>query len=576
MTGTVMKPEGPSNRVLSRIRLESALLDMRSEALIDLARLALASFTLLAIYLDPTQPARHATAAYGILTAYLAYAIVLVWTTQYRRADHVMQAAFHLIDIATFGILMHLTQGPTSPFFIFFTFAMLAATLRWHGRGAIATACILVTLLLVLSVADDGVLDSGADDDEINSVIRRGAYLFVTGVMLAYFGSFREWSRETLTRLAAWPPQATQISDFPPLNHVLAHAAGVLRARRMLLVAEDSEEPFTLVGFWADGVCDYQRLPPRAYGSLVAPQLEQAIFMIRDLETSVPIVEGGPAQFESPPLDPALVEDFAIRRVVTAPFEGTRFCGRVFILEPDRLSKDLLSLANIVAARVGIELENHGLTQELAAGAAASERVRLARDMHDGVLQMLSAASLKLRALADEQRGEQAARILEVRAILADQQRRVRAFVDEALLQRPTNPEDFVLKNEFGRRMADVGRDWGCETSVEVTPPGAAVTRALGVQVSSILMEAAANAARHGGAKRVTARLELTSATLQVQITNDGHPLSNLNGKFDESMLQAQGAGPRSIRARVAEAGGLFTLSSNENGVSFLIELPLT
>ena len=100
----------------------------------------LCGLSLLTVSLDPTQPSQDATGAVFTLTLYLALAAILVALTRYRFLSPRLCGAIHVADIAIISVLLFLTDGPTSPFFVFFTFVLLAATLRWQWQAVIATA----------------------------------------------------------------------------------------------------------------------------------------------------------------------------------------------------------------------------------------------------------------------------------------------------------------------------------------------------------------------------------------------------------------------------------------------------
>src|SRR5215211_4122187 len=99
----------------------------RADRIIALGRVALAGAALFAIWLDPAQPTRHQELTYALLAGYTAYALVVAGLALGR----------HVLDLLVFAALMYLTEGPTSPFFVLLTFAMLSATLRWQWQGAV-------------------------------------------------------------------------------------------------------------------------------------------------------------------------------------------------------------------------------------------------------------------------------------------------------------------------------------------------------------------------------------------------------------------------------------------------------
>src|SRR5687768_17167338 len=103
----------------------------RSGRVIALGRLVLAAVFLLAIRLDPTQPSHFENGTYPILAAYLAWAaayLAITWNNWW--LERRLALAAHIVDIAMFGIMVYLTEGYTSPFFTFFVFILLSATIK--------------------------------------------------------------------------------------------------------------------------------------------------------------------------------------------------------------------------------------------------------------------------------------------------------------------------------------------------------------------------------------------------------------------------------------------------------------
>src|SRR5207244_1018734 len=69
--------------------------------------------------------------------------------------------------------------------------------------------------------------------------------------------------------------------------------------------------------------------------------------------------------------------------------------------------------------------------------AATEERVRLSRDLHDGVLQSLTGAALKLETaqrLLDKQPAAARQRLAEIQHLIADEQRNLRFFIRDGTL----------------------------------------------------------------------------------------------------------------------------------------------
>jgi hypothetical protein len=110
---------------------------VRVEWLMAGTRVALAGGALLATVIDPQtyNPYPVVTSVIGMYFAYSLAMLALVWApVRFARGSRL---AVHLFDFAIFSILIVASDGATSPFFVYFTFLLICATLRWQMRGTI-------------------------------------------------------------------------------------------------------------------------------------------------------------------------------------------------------------------------------------------------------------------------------------------------------------------------------------------------------------------------------------------------------------------------------------------------------
>jgi hypothetical protein len=103
---------------------QGAMLTSRAERLVAGGRVVLATFSLLAIYIDPTEPAKYRELTYSLLVAFVLYALgVALWTWPRLTQGRTWTIATHLADMLFFTVLIYFTEGPVSPFFLYFVFA---------------------------------------------------------------------------------------------------------------------------------------------------------------------------------------------------------------------------------------------------------------------------------------------------------------------------------------------------------------------------------------------------------------------------------------------------------------------
>ena len=95
----------------------------RAERLIAVGRFVLASSSLVAVFLEPSTPAVHQQTTYTLLAIYTAYALATV-ALSWRRSIPSLpwRLASHALDLVLFSAFVYLTEGPASPFFLYFVF----------------------------------------------------------------------------------------------------------------------------------------------------------------------------------------------------------------------------------------------------------------------------------------------------------------------------------------------------------------------------------------------------------------------------------------------------------------------
>lgn len=529
--------------------LRSAILDSRymsdPEWLIGLGRLVTAAFAFIAIYFDPTQPARLADEARLLTVGYVLFSLFALIPIRWP-LDSRIHLLTHAVDILVLDWLLRLTDQLTSPFFAFFHFTLLAATIRWGMMGALGAAVALEILLLLIGIPamQDGV-------SQLNVMIMRSTYFLVAAFMLGYFGAYRNRSRYRLTRLAAWPRVKPGSPNDEWLDIILSHAREVLGAGKLIVVWQDIAQDTGVAAICAPDTLKVTTVsdPARWNRIIAAPGSGMS---------------GGRPAFAA-----ALEQLFdeaqtpTIRTLSSAPFAGARYRGRLFVLNARYRHDEIDTLAQIIASRISAELEHNALARQLAMTARTEERVRLARDMHDSVLQDLTAAGLKLKA-ASRAGGPQALQLMnESAAIIVDQQRRIRHFVEGT---RAIEPED-GSHDALARYIDQLERRWECEIRLTTRPDKLRIPEQISDDVAQMISEATSNAVRHGEATRVDLSLALEDGVLQLGIADNGRGVR----EGDAGDMTK----PLSLAARVADRSGRLSVTRRRPGFALMIELPV-
>jgi len=206
------------------------------------------------------------------------------------------------------------------------------------------------------------------------------------------------------------------------------------------------------------------------------------------------------------------------------------------------------------------------------------ERVRLARELHDGVLQSLSAAAPQLGAMSrliDVDPGAARDRLKDIEKLITEEQRELRHWIRKlqpAMAPSIATGADLAAALEKLRQRAEW--QWGVRVELVVDSRGA-VPRLLADEIYRIVQEALTNAGRHARASRirVVVKLGIGGAPVRIGVADDGCGFA-LRGRYDLAQMMEKQIGPRSLRDRVATLRGGFVLSSGLSGSQLDISLP--
>jgi signal transduction histidine kinase len=234
-------------------------------------------------------------------------------------------------------------------------------------------------------------------------------------------------------------------------------------------------------------------------------------------------------------------------------------------------------LVEMFAIHAGIAIENARLHDLVGRLAVVDERDRIAKDLHDGIIQAIYAVGLSLEMipdLLDEPTGREEAvsrvdrAIDSLNLVIAD----IRSYIRQ--LRTATGPEDPV------EALARLGEELGMHSVIDLDvdlDEGAPLLRDLSPDRRSDLLfiarEALSNVARHSNASRVSLVLDRAGDDLELRIEDNGRgmdpSLPRVRG-FDGSH---QGLG--NMEDRAIAMGGRFQIASgNPSGTRIIVRVP--
>jgi signal transduction histidine kinase len=209
-----------------------------------------------------------------------------------------------------------------------------------------------------------------------------------------------------------------------------------------------------------------------------------------------------------------------------------------------------------LASAAGIAVENARLHARVQRLTVAADRERIARDLHDTVIQRLFATALALQSsLPLAENPDLRDRLEAAISDLDDTIRQVRTTIFS--LEPPSMAERGVRARVL-EVCADAARSLGFEPEVRfVGVIDRRVSDALASQLLSTLREALTNVARHAGASQTEVELAVAD-DLYLRVMDDGVGSAGTE--------PSTGNGLRNMAERAESLGGSFTLATRPGG----------
>ena len=233
------------------------------------------------------------------------------------------------------------------------------------------------------------------------------------------------------------------------------------------------------------------------------------------------------------------------------------------------------SIARDITERKRAESELQRLQQL----AAARERTRLARDLHDNVLQSLAVAGLNLEAAVQGLKVDPdvaSEQLRGVQDLIVQEQRELRSFIDELKLATLVPVEiDFKFGYLLQQLAKTVEQQWHLRVELKMDGLDALLPAVLAREIYQIIREGLVNAARHSHAWVVEVDLQADDHNVRITVSDNGCGFP-FRGHYDDAALTSMGLGPAVIKSRVASLGGTLNIDSSDSGARLEVTLPLS
>ena len=202
------------------------------------------------------------------------------------------------------------------------------------------------------------------------------------------------------------------------------------------------------------------------------------------------------------------------------------------------------------------------------------ERRRVARELHDGAGQLLTALSMNIAAVVEEKGklSREVARSVEENRSLIDQA--ISEIRTISYLLHPPLLDEVGLKSALSEYVHGFGQRSHISVSLEFPSDLDRLPRDVELSLFRIVQECLTNIHRHSGSATARVSLWHTPGEIRLEVADEGR---GIDPQIQESFFagRSTGVGLQGMRERVRQIGGALEIQSDGKGTTVQVFLPI-
>ena len=278
--------------------------------------MAFALVAVVVIQLNPERADRFPELSSFSLITFFLYSLAIVrFTWRGRLPSSPMSILLTVLDIVWIAVIVFSTGGTRTPFFFYYTFPVITASIRWGLKGSVPVALAGVFLYGVVRLSLAG--ESMASPIGIDVLLVRSLYLILLGCIFGYISEFERQQNQRLLALSKTAGEVAALHERRRINFELHD--GILQSLATLILRLETcrrrfpesqrdlaEEFQSLEDLTRDSMKQIRQFlsgrqtTPLVAGTLLEKLREEARFLHDGMGLDV-ILESEPEDLELPP-----------------------------------------------------------------------------------------------------------------------------------------------------------------------------------------------------------------------------------------------------------------------------------
>ena len=289
---------------------------LRRERAVAWLRVAFAAVAVFVIQLNPERVALFPELSFISLSSFFLYSLVVLYLAWHNKlTSSSLGIVTNSLDVVWIAVIVFSTGGSRTPFFFYYSFPVITASIRWGLKGSLPVALVGVTLYVVvrLSLAAETMGKPVGTD----ILLVRSMYLIVLAGIFGYISEFERKQNQRLLTLSKTAGEVAALQERRRINFELHD--GILQSLATLILRleacgkrlpesqkEMADELRSLEELSRDSMKQIrqflsgQQSNPLVAGTLIEKLREEARFLRDGMGLDV-IIESDPEDLELPP-----------------------------------------------------------------------------------------------------------------------------------------------------------------------------------------------------------------------------------------------------------------------------------
>jgi len=476
-------------------------------------------------------------------------------------------------DVGWPALLCLLAELPNTTFFLLFLFALIAAAFRWGFVETMATAIVSAMLLLfqaiMVAYGPLTLRDPPFAPAEPSRVLLRCAFLLMAGSLLGFLAETEKQLRAEIV-LTNHLLSLTRVGGrfATVLQNVLSELGRVFQGSAVYEIAAQSSTGRTFrweIPSLANSAIHVREIAPADKTFEMLPGYPHTFFMHRTGSNGACSVtaldeEGRRLKIEQTEgLEMPWPEANSL--LVVSHEMGRDWYGRMIFLDAHlgRQREHELRFAQNVMRQVAPALYSVYLFRGFRSRAGATERTRVARELHDTTIQSLISIEMQVDVLRRHNANcAVSAELGRIQELLRNEVLNLRELMQT---MRPVEIGRHQLLDFMAELVERFSRDTGIAVRFiselqEVTVPDSTCR-----ELVRVVQEGLVNIRKHSGAHSALVRFSAQDGFWKLVINDDGNGFP-FTGRFTMKELDGLRRGPAIIKERIRAVGGDMVIES--------------